>query len=133
MEKIHRAISIAALISEGSHIFCCVLPVLASLLGLIAVMGSVSYVPAGFFALHELIHAYEIPMIIFSGATLLAGWGLYAISIRMDCRNSGCCHEPCKPKKRQISRTLVIASILFFINITIYTLVHSSLGSGLFQ
>lgn len=124
MERIQKTIFWAVVASEFSHIFCCVLPTVVSLLSLLAGLGLLSVMPSSLVAIHDLIHDYEIPMIITSAIVLAFGWTLHMISIRIDCHNTGCVHEPCTPKKKRSSKLLLIATLLFVTNVSIYTLVH---------
>lgn len=133
MERLQKALIWAAAVSEISHVFCCVLPTIASLLSLLAGLGLITVLPAGFMVLHELIHQYEVPVIIFSGMMLLLGWGLHGLSVRLDCRNTGCCHEPCKPAKRKASKILLIATGLFLLNLTVYAAVHIPLERSAYR
>lgn len=124
MERIQKTIFWAVLASEFSHIFCCVLPTVVSILSLMAGLGIFSVMPSGLLALHELIHTWEVPMIITSAAILLMGWGLHVLSVKIDCHNTGCAHEPCGPKKTRSSKLLMIATALFTINVSVYMFVH---------
>ncbi len=78
---------------------------------------------------HELIHEYEIPMIIVSGIILAIGWGVYAYSRRMNCSSEGstCCHEPCAPKKDRTRLFMILATCLFVINVSVYFIFHASM------
>ena len=124
VQKIQKALSWAIILSETTHVFCCVLPVIVSTVSLLSVIGVISAAPVGMMEFHEFMHAYEIPMITASGVILALGWVLYAISCRLDCRSSGCGHEPCAPKKTKASRVLKIATALFAFNLFIYVTVH---------
>ncbi len=125
MQRIQKAIYWAILTSETSHVFCCVLPTVLSLLSLLAGIGMVTVLPAGLLEFHEIMHRWEVPMIAASGVILLLGWGLNAWSRRLDCHDTGCCHEPCGPKKNHAFKVLVAASILFVFNVTVYALFHA--------
>ena len=127
MERIQKTIFWAVLASEFSHIFCCVLPAVVSLLSLMAGLGIFTVMPSGLVTLHELIHTWEVPMIIGSAVILATGWGLHALSVKLDCHNTGCVHEPCTPKKKKSSRLLMVATALFAINISIYAFLHTDL------
>src|SRR5690606_14732462 len=87
------------ILSESMHIFCCVLPTLFSLMGLLAGLGVVAALPPSFNTLHEALHAYEVPLIIVSGLLIALGWGVDRYSRKIDCHDTGCCHEPCGPQK----------------------------------
>lgn len=124
MSKLRKTISITAIVSEGSHVFCCVLPTLVSILSLMAGVGLISALPPGLMRVHDTLHHYELPMIVFSAGVLMIGWGLYRYSLKIDCHDTGCCHEPCAPKKRNVCKILLFATVLFVVNVTVYSLVH---------
>jgi len=117
----------AVLLSELSHVFCCVLPTLVTVMGVLANAGLMSAAPGFLTELHETIHHYEIPLIIFSGVMVVLGWGIHLASSDVDCHNTGCEHPPCTPKKRNNSRILVIATILFAVNLFIYGGIHQNI------
>lgn len=124
MQRIRSAMSWAILVSETSHVFCCVIPSIVSLLSLLTGMGLMSALPVGLLGFHEFMHAYEVPMIAVSGIILAAGWGLHALSQRLDCRGTGCCHEPCAPKKSKDSKMLRFATVLYAVNLLVYFMFH---------
>ena len=108
------------LITQAGHIFCCGIPLLVSGLSLLTGIGMMSAMPSGLNALHEVMHVYEVPMIMGSGLILLVGWGLHFYSERIDCLDTGCIHEPCEKKKKVVSRVLYGATMLFLINILVF-------------
>jgi len=124
MKKIQTFINCAAVTSEISHVFCCALPTLFSVLALLSGLGVIGVMPSGVTFLHDIMHDYELPIIVASGAVLLIGWVLYYVSYRIDCRSSGCEHEPCGPKKKRSSKLLLVATILFVVNVSVYSFVH---------
>lgn len=126
MSNLHRHLSIAVLLSEFSHVFCCILPTVFTVLSFAANLGMITVLPGFLLDLHENIHHYEIHIIAFSGAMLLLGWGTHMASRRVDCHDDGCCHPPCTPQKSANKRILVIASILFLLNVGIYLFVHKN-------
>lgn len=126
MQRLQDTIFWTIMASQATHLFCCVLPTVISLLSLLGGAGLLTLLPPGFPALHETLHAYEVPLLLFSGAALLIGWGLHRLSVRLDCHSTGCAHGPCGPKKKNASLALKIASLLFFVNIVIYTVFHMS-------
>ena len=125
MERIKKGIFWAVILSETSHVFCCVLPTVISVISLIAGAGLISALPGPVLAVHDMLHAYEIPMIAFSAFILLSGWGLHALSTRLDCRGTGCSHEPCAPEKSRTRTVLVVATVLFFCNLSVYLMFHA--------
>ena len=105
--------------------FCCGLPVVVSTLSLMASLGLISVLPTGIMALHNIMHAYEMPMIIASAAVLALGWALHHISERLNCvKDSDCHHEPCAPKKKKASKVLWFATVLFAVNVSVYFGLH---------
>ncbi len=125
MERIKKGIFWAVVLSETSHVFCCVLPTVISVISLIAGAGLVSALPGPVLAIHDMLHAYEIPMIFMSALVLLTGWGLHWMSLRLDCRSTGCGHEPCAPKKTRTQLVLVVATLLFCCNLAVYMAFHA--------
>ena len=127
MEKMNKGILWGVIASESIHVFCCVLPTVFSVISLLAGMGMVAAMPGFIEVGHELIHDYEIPMIIVSGAILVFGWGLYIYSRKMNCSEEGtCCHTPCAPKKDMTRKVMIAATILFIVNVCVYFIFHHS-------
>ena len=111
--------------SESMHVFCCGIPTVISITSLLTGLGVASIMPTGILAFHNFMHPYEIPMIAVSGAVLAAGWAMYWAAKRVDCHNTGCCHEPCGPKKDKALWVLAGASGLFAFNTLFYFLFHA--------
>lgn len=125
MEKVQKSIYWSVLASEITHVFCCGLPVIVSTMSLMASLGLISVLPTGIMALHDIMHAYEVPMIIASAAVLALGWALHHISERLNCvKDSDCHHEPCAPKKKKASKVLWFATVLFAVNVSVYFGLH---------
>lgn len=114
--------------SEIMHIFCCVLPTLFSLMSLLAGIGIISTMPGFVNYMHDVIHSYEVPIISASGVLLSLGWILYLYAKKLNCseENTNCCHEPCTPKKYRTKIIMIIATVLFAINVSIYFGFHST-------
>lgn len=127
MEKFRKTITIGILLSEFSHVFCCVLPTIFSVLTLLAGLGVLAAVPVVMIDLHVVLHEYELWVIGFSGALIAAGWGLHLYSLKVDCHDTGCHHPPCTPSKKKVSRFLVFASVLFAVNFLVYAVLHRGL------
>lgn len=119
-----KAIVWAVLLSEGAHIFCCVLPTIFSLLSLLSGAGMIAVMPASMVKMHDVLHHYELPMIIFSAFILVAGWALHWYSQKIDCHDTGCGHGPCDTKKNNTHILLMIASVLFVVNVSVYFVFH---------
>lgn len=124
MKRLQGIMSWFVVLSEVSHVFCCVLPSVFSILTVLVGMGVLGALPFGLNGMHDVMHDWEIPIILTSAVILMLGWSLQIISKRMDCHDTGCGHEPCEPKKKKTDRILRIATFLFLINVTIYTFVH---------
>lgn len=124
MERMQKSIFWAIIVTETSHLFCCVLPTLFSLLSFLAGVGLITAMPAGLAELHHFIHRWEIPLIIFSGVTIALGWAIDMMGQRVDCHDTGCVHEPCGTRKNKAHKVLIVASVLFAFNIVIYFAFH---------
>lgn len=124
MERIQKSLMAALIASEMSHIFCCVLPTVFSVLSLLAGLGLVGAMPEFFVHIHDFMHDKEIPMIVISGIVLAFGWWIYFMSRKMDCHSTGCGHGPCTPRKTRAHGVLKIASVLFVANVLIFAVVH---------
>ncbi len=119
-----RVSSWAAVLSEISHVFCCVLPSVFSVLTVLVSAGLIGAMPVWLEGLHHFMHGWELPMMAMSGSILVIGWALHFVSKSMDCHDTGCVHEPCEPKKKHTARILQIATLLFVVNIVIYLSIH---------
>lgn len=128
MQRIQTGIFWAVILSETSHVFCCVLPTLFSLLSLLAGIGMISSMPGPLVNIHETLHEWELPIVALSGLILATGWGLHRYSLRLDARQSCCAHGECAPSKRRSSTILKIATILFVVNVTVFLFFHRGLG-----
>lgn len=128
IERIQKSLYWTIIASEASHIFCCVLPTVFSLVTLAAGLGLVAAVPAGWDYLHQILHSWELPMILFSGAFVALGWGIHYLAKRIDCHDTGCAHEPCAPRKRKAGSILKFATGLFIVNVAIWLVFHQGMG-----
>jgi hypothetical protein len=127
MEKINRNIMTAVIASESIHIFCCVLPTVFSVISLMAGAGMIAAMPGFIDNAHDIIHDYELPMIVASAVILALGWVLYLYSRRLNCRTEGACsHEPCTPKKDRTKIVMIAATVLFVFNVAVYFGLHRS-------
>lgn len=122
----------AVLLSEFSHVFCCVLPTIFTVISLAVNMGLIS-VAAPWLPLlnrlHDTMHHYEIAIIGFSGVMVGLGWLSYKASRKTDCHDTGCCHPPCDPVKERNRKILIFATALFLCNVVIYGVVHHNVFS----
>lgn len=124
MQKHQNKIFWAVVLSESTHIFCCVLPTLFSVLSLFAGIGLISVMPSFLVDLHHLFHQWEVPMLVASAVVLAAGWGFYRYSRSIDCHDAGCNHASCNPTKNRVRIVLILASALFAVNLFVYFAFH---------
>lgn len=129
MEKYRKTVLAALLVSETSHIFCCVLPTVFSIVSVLSGIGIISTLPTGWVHVHEILHHWEVPMITISGIILVLGWGLHYYTEHMGPheQHKHCCDGHCGPKeqkKNKIHTVLKIATVLFVINVAVYVLFH---------
>lgn len=130
MEKIKRAqnlVSWMVILSEVSHVFCCVLPTMFSVITLLVGFGLIGTMPLWMDQMHHVMHNWEVPVILASGVIVSIGWALNRMSRKMDCHDSGCVHGSCSPTKKNNVRILRIATFLFLINVSVYLLFHRGL------
>lgn len=113
-----------ALLSVGSHVFCCVLPTVLSAVAIASGIGVLATLPGWLETVHEAVHDYEWAILAFSGTMVAIGWAAHYYSIKNDCHSHGCEHGSCQPTKRRASRLLMIASALFLVNIAVYVTFH---------
>ena len=124
IRRLQNVMSYFVVLSEVSHVFCCVLPTVFSLLTVLVGMGVLGATPLWMEGAHDVMHAWEVPIIITSGVIVAFGWALHLISKRMDCHDTGCGHGPCDTKKKKTLNVLRIATVLFLVNTVIYISVH---------
>ena len=125
MDRLQKTTDCFALASGLSHLFCCGVPFVISILSLVANAGFLASLPSGLEYFHELMHGYEKGLFVFSAFILLLGWGLHFVAKRMDCHSTGCSHPPCDTKKTKSSWILIVATIIFVVNAASYFLFHS--------
>lgn len=126
MEKLQKATLWTLILSETTHVFCCVLPTIVSIISLLAGAGALSFIPGTILDLHDLLHRWEVPMIVLSGFLLAIGWGLHLVSEKLNCVDEvKCCHEPCAPKKSLTFKIMIAATALFLFNVAVYLVFHA--------
>jgi len=126
MQNLSRYVSLTTVASEITHLFCCGLPMIFSLISLLTSVGLVASMPNSINILHEAMHPYEVPLIITSAIIMLIGWIIHFVAERINCQKTGeCDHEPCLPKKKRSNKILIIATFLFIFNLTGYLVLHS--------
>ena len=74
--------------------------------------------------IHNNIHSYEGSIIVFSGSMVALGWIALFVSRKVDCHDTGCVHGDCIPQKSNNSKILIVATLLFLINMAIYFGIH---------
>lgn len=127
MKRTRTLLNGMVVLSEVSHVFCCVLPTLFSIFGILVGLGVAGAMPLWLGGLHETMHDWELPVIAASGVILALGWTLHVVSERMDCHDHGCHHPPCEPKKKSSTTILKVATILFVANISVFLIFHKGL------
>lgn len=112
----HRFAHTLALLTSVTHIFCCGLPLVMSIIGLGTVIGL-----SGIHAIHDVMHQYEVDILIGSGILLAIGGIVQIIAWRLDCREDGACtHTPCAPKKNKSLILLLLAATFYIINLLMF-------------
>jgi hypothetical protein len=129
MHKHQKKVLTAILLSEASHIFCCVLPTVFSILSLMGSFGLMVAMPGWMREVHETMHAYEVPMIGLSALVVALGWGLhyYAHHLnKMQTHDHACCDHDhgAIPKAKTTHRILIAATVLLAINVTVWQVFH---------
>ena len=124
MKKHTGKLYLTLLASQVGHIFCCGIPLIVSGLSLLAGLGVMSAMPVGLEEMHDRMHGYEFEMIGLSALVLLIGWGLHFYSGHVDCHDTGCGHGPCEPQKKRVNKVLILATVLFLINLVVFFVSH---------
>ncbi|MBX2833743.1 MAG: hypothetical protein KTR28_02105 [Micavibrio sp.] len=122
----HKTLLWTSILAAFSHIFCCVLPGAFALIGLLSGFGIIATLPGWLKNLHIYMHGSEVPVLIFSGVVVVFGWLAHYYSKANDCHEVGDCHHnSCQPRKKKVSVILVLASILFIVNLVVYFGFHA--------
>lgn len=135
VSKHQNKILTAILVSEASHIFCCALPTLFSILSLMGSFGLIVVMPGWMQSLHGALHAYELPLIIFSALVIGLGWALHYLAHhqhKIGAHDHECCdHDHGAPTKAKTTHIiLLIATILLVINVFVYFTFHRHQGAS---
>lgn len=128
MHKHRKKIYWAIIASESSHVFCCVLPTVFSVLSLLVGAGLIGVLPTFIVDFHHVIHTYELPIILVSMIILGLGWVMDYWAHKIDCHHTGCAHGSCEPKKYKAHKILLIATVLFAVNLMIYLVLHRGMN-----
>lgn len=123
--RLQNCINFAVVTSQLGHFFCCGIPIIFSVLGLLSSLGIAVSMPFGVDCLHCVIHDYETHIIVASACVIAFGWALHYVAMQMDCRDTGCGHEPCGAKKKKSSKILIFATVLFAFNLMGYFFLHA--------
>lgn len=103
------------------HVFCCGLPLLASLLNMAASLGIASAEVAH----SEWFEQFERGAIALSAVMLVVTGIILYVSRRVDCRKQGMCvHPPCDNKKSMSLLIYRVTAVLFAVNLLIFSLGH---------
>lgn len=65
MQKLQNTFYWAIIATETSHVFCCVLPTVFSILSFMAGLGLIGIVPVWMQDAHTFMHNWEVPIIAF--------------------------------------------------------------------
>ncbi len=111
----------AIILSEASHIFCCVLPTVFSIMSLLAGFGMIGAMPYWLQSVHDTMHHWELPMIGMAGTVIALGWILNWVTLKLDAHSEHCHHGGCTPKKKKSANLILkAATVLFMVNLVIY-------------
>lgn len=129
-EKNQKRILWAIILSESSHIFCCVLPTIISIASLLGAFGVIVTLPGWLEDIHDAMHAWEPAMVAVSVVVVALGWALYFYNKRAECcHHTGCHHAPCGPRKRVANKILIVATVLMVFNLGMYFGVHRPMSA----
>ena len=115
---IAKVLSVASLVS---HFFCCFLPGVISLVTLVTLTGS-AVITMEDFGIPEYIHE---KMIYISFVVLVMSGIVNYISYRIDCRDMGCVHGSCAPKKSKYFKLYAYSVAFFLLNAAIHFGLHT--------
>ena len=128
IQKLQKYVNSAIILSEASHIFCCVLPTVFSIVSLLAGLGMISAMPYWLQGVHDVMHKWEVPMIGVAGVVIALGWLLNWMTLKLDAHSEHCHHGGCTPKKQKSANMILkVATVLFLVNIAIYFGFHRNL------
>ncbi len=108
----NKAVKIGIIASILPHLFCCVLPIVLSIVGLFA---------------PEFAHAEFIPhwvepwLFVFSALMLALSWFLVIRDCHCDCNH---CHDEHGHNHRTQKIILAVITIIFFISIILHLIAH---------
>ena len=120
-ENIRKTTSLMGVLSLLPHIFCCVLPIFAVIIGLGATIGLGAALASN--PLYQFVDNYHWELLgIAVGGVTLSGI-LSLISYKIDCReaSSSCSHASCAPKKLRSFRIFFVSCVLLVLDMAWYT------------
>ena len=109
-----------SILSLCTHFFCCFLPGVVSVLTLVTVTGAATITMEDF-GIPESVHEQ---MIYISALVLVISGFLNYLSWKIDCREVGCVHEPCAPRKSKYFKLYMISVVFFLLNAVIHFTLH---------
>lgn len=125
IKKHEKKVLWTIIVAEGSHIFCCLVPTLFSLLSLLSTFGLIITMPGWLSWLHDVMHDYELYMIGFSAFVVVLGWGLHYLAhhahVFGDHAHTCCDHDHGAPTRASTThKILLLATALLVINMIVY-------------
>ena len=132
IKKVQGMFSWVVVLSECSHVFCCVLPTIFSVVSVLVGLGVVGVMPLWMEEFHHVMHAWEVPMILFSALVVCLGWGVHYLGCILETKaakhaHDHCAHESCEKADRRTHSVLRIATFLFVVNVSIYMIFHDGM------
>jgi hypothetical protein len=118
IRAVSKFLSLASLIS---HFFCCFLPGVISLITLITLSGA-TVITMEDFGIPEYVHE---KMIYISFVVLIVSGLANIVSYKIDCREMGCVHGACAPKKSKYFKLYAYSVVFFLLNAVIHFTLHT--------
>ena len=127
--NIRKTSSILGTLSFLPHIFCCVLPIFAAIIGLGATIGLGAALASNPF--YQFVDAYHWQLLGVAVAGVMLSGMFSLISYRIDCREvaGSCTHASCAPKKLRSFRIFLISCALLALDMAWYFAEPFVLGS----
>jgi hypothetical protein len=120
---LNRLTACFSVMAEATHIFCCGIPITVAALSLGGAGGAFAFLHA----FHDVMHDYEVPVLLGSAFLLALSGALQYVSFRLDCRRTGCRHGDCTPRKFRASLLLKLALVVYGINLLLFFLLNHNL------
>jgi len=119
LKHVHKVSGAVALLSSISHIFCCGLPLVATLFSLGAATGALTSQTA----FEAFFHDYEAWIMGGAAFMLVLGGAAQYVSWKLDCTKEGCFHSPCEPKKKMAFKIYLVSCAIFVLSLGVLFLV----------